>query len=102
MANEITNTMLLEHMQEMKEDLQNQIIGLQGQIIGVDTRIEGLDNRVEGLGNRIDNLDKKIIILKEEMHSGFEDASQHRQALQEDLEASMRILGKHETKLVRL
>lgn len=66
--------MLLEHMQAMKGDLQNQIAGL----------------------------DKKITVLKEAMHAGFEDARQHRQALQEDLEASMRMLGKHEEKLARL
>ena len=81
MAEEITNIVLLEHMQGMKNDLQQQIADL-------DAKIGGLDGKVS-------RLDKK-------MTEGFEDARLHRQALQEDLEATMRMLSKHDAKLARL
>lgn len=81
MANAITNKMLLEHMQAMKQDLLRQISGL-------DTKVGGLDAKVSRLEERVER--------------GFEDARLHRQALQEDLEATMRMLAKHEAKLVRL
>ncbi len=36
------------------------------------------------------------------MNDGFKEARQHREALQEDLDASIRMLGKHDKKLARL
>lgn len=70
----ITNRLLLEHMQGMKNDLQQQI----------------------------GNLDEKITKLEENVNRGFEEARIHRQALQEDLDASITMLGKHDRKLARL
>ncbi len=81
MANDISTGMLLEHMQGMKNDLQQQIAGL--------------DNKVE---KGFSKVDRKF----EEIDRKFEEAKQHRQALQEDLDASIRMLGKHEAKLSRL
>ena len=81
MADDITNKMLLEHMQAMKNDLQQQI----GEI-----KIQLAD------------LKENVTDLTIEMRQGFEDARQHRQALQEDLEATMRLQGKHSATLARL
>ncbi len=81
MADDITNIVLLRHMQAMKSDLQEQIAAL--------------DRKIEGVN-------KNTTSLAEEMRRGFEDARQHRQALQEDLEATIRMLGKHDMKLARL
>lgn len=70
----ITNRMLLEHMQGMKNELKEQTRGIEGRL----TRLESKVDR------------------------GFEEAKIHRQALQEDLEATMRQQGKHERKLTSL
>lgn len=78
MSEEISNGMLLEHMQAMKTDLQRQIAGLDKKI------------------------DTKITVLEKYVRKGFEEARQHRQALQEDLDASIRMLGKHDAKLAHL
>ncbi len=81
MANDITNSMLLAHMQAMKNDLQQQIVGLDKKVV---------------------SLDRKMTTLTEDMRCGFEDARQHRQALQEDLEATMHMQSKHSAKLAHL
>lgn len=78
MADDITNIVLLQHIQAMKSSLELQIAS-------VDQKIDG-------------NTAK----LTEEMRQGFAEAREHRQALQEDLEETMRLLSKHETKLARL
>jgi len=88
MADAITNKMLLEHMQAMKYELQTQIGG-------VEQRLGGVENGLTGLGECVNN-------LASDMRQGFEDARQHRQALQEDLEATMRLQGKHTATLARL
>ncbi|MEK7218707.1 MAG: hypothetical protein AAB728_04550 [Patescibacteria group bacterium] len=85
MADEITNTILLEHMQGMKNDLQEQIGGLR-------QRIDGVENGLQG----------QFTNLAQEMRQGFEDARLHRQALQDDLEATMRVQGKHAATLSRI
>ncbi len=58
----------------MKSDLQQQIAN-----VNID------------LQQQITNLDSKIISLTAEMRQGFSEAREHRQALQEDLEATMRV-----------
>lgn len=78
MADDITNVVLLQHIQAMKSSLELQIAAV--------------DQKV----------DRNTSALTSEMRKGFEEARQHRQALQEDLEATMRMLSKHETKLARL
>ena len=74
MADEITNIVLLQHIHAMKSSLESQIAAL----------------------------DQKVDKTTIEMRTGFEEARQHRQALQGDLEATMRMLSKHESKLARL
>ncbi|MDD5055344.1 MAG: hypothetical protein PHZ00_03680 [Candidatus Peribacteraceae bacterium] len=78
MADEITNIVLLRHIQAMKSSLEDQIAAV--------------DQKV----------DRNTALLTSAMQKGFEEARQHREALQEDLEATMRMLGKHEAKLARL
>ena len=74
MEGEITNKVLLEHMQGMKHELL-QKIGL----------VE------EGLKR-----------LRQDTNQGFEEAKQHRQALQEDLEETMRVQSGHTKRLATL
>ena len=85
MADDITNGVLLEHMQGMKNDLQQQIVGLKND-----------------LQKQISRLDEKLTRLAQRVEQGFEDARLHRQALQEDLEETMRVQGRHGAKLARL
>lgn len=74
----ITNRMLLDHMQAMKHEL-----------------IERFNGRFNGLEVRVDRLEQKV-------ERGFEEARQHRQALQEDLDATIRLQGKHSEQLAQL
>lgn len=95
MDDTISNGVLLQHMQGMKNDLQAQISGLGRQISGINGKMERLDGRMDGL-------DQKLSHLESKMDRGFEDARLHRQALQEDLEETMRVQGRHGVKLARL
>jgi len=82
MANDnITNKMLLEHMQAMKNELIQ--------------KFYGLENRFSGLENKVSHLEQK-------MDQGFEEARQHREAMQEDLDATIRMQAKHDKKLARI
>jgi hypothetical protein len=66
----ITNRMLLEHMQGQKNELMQ--------------RIEESNQELKReFGQRFDRLEREI-------RNGFEEAHQHRQALQEDLEVTMK------------
>lgn len=85
MADDITNIVLLQHIQAMKSSLEVQIAAVKGSL---EVQIAAVDQKVDR------NAD--------EIRKGFEEARQHRQALQEDLEATMLMLSKHETKLARL
>ncbi len=78
MADDITNIVLLKHIQAMKSSLEVQIATIDQKI------------------------DRNTAMLTSEMRKGFEEAREHRQALQEDLEATMHMLSKHEKKLARL
>ncbi len=89
MADEITNIVLLQHIHEMKSGLEVQIAALKNSL---EQQIAAMDQK----------LDLKTGMLANEMRKGFEEARQHRQALQEDLEATMRMLSRHEKKLARL
>jgi hypothetical protein len=74
MADDITNLVLLEHMQAMKADLQ--------------TQITALDRKME---KRFTGVEEKL-----------EDVRQHSLMLEEDLKAAIDILLKHDRKLARL
>lgn len=88
MVDDITNIMLLQHMQGMKSDLQLQIAAVYQKITALEKKTGGVE--------------KNMASMAEEMRNGFEEARMHRQSLQEDLEATMRMLSKHSTKLARL
>lgn len=89
---DITNHVLLGHMQSMKEKLGN--------------RIGKVETGVNSLGKKVGNLEKRIDNLSTEMKQGFQEAKQHREALQEDLEATILKLDhvhkNHERRIVRL
>ena len=77
----VTNKVLLEHMQAMKNDLQKQITEIK-----ID--IKGIKGDLSSLSQKVDH--------------GFEDAHLHRQALQEDLEATMEKQYQQGQQLARL
>jgi peptidoglycan hydrolase CwlO-like protein len=81
MTEEITNRVLLEHIQAMKQDLQMQITALDRKV----------DTGFTYMHRKFSDIDAKL-----------EDARQHREALQEDLVATIRQVAKHEKKLARL
>lgn len=81
MADDITNGMLLQHMQGMKYDLE--------------VKIDDVGRGLRGLAQKVDRLSQRV-------EEGFEEARQHRQALQEDLEATILMQAKHQAKLARL
>ena len=85
MADDITNDMLLQHMQGMKYDLE----------VKMDDVSRGFLKKVEGLSQKLERHSQRV-------EEGFEEAHQHRQALQEDLEATILMQAKHQAKLARL
>ena len=68
MPDEITNKVLLEHMQGIKYELKQEMKDMKQEIHGVKSDLSRLEQKVD---------------------RGFEEASQHRQALQEDLTATI-------------
>lgn len=89
MKERITLRVILEHIQASKNDLQRQIIQLDAKFTG---KFDALDAKFEG----------KLARLERQMIQGFEDARLHRQALQEDLEETMRVQSKHARQLNRI
>jgi methylphosphotriester-DNA--protein-cysteine methyltransferase len=89
MADDITNTVLLQHIQAMKGALETQ---MQAMKVGLESQMQAMKS----------DLTSQISALDAKMQAGFEEARQHREALQEDLEATMKVLSKHERKLARL
>lgn len=81
MADDVTIKMLLEHMQAMEGRLLTQI---------------------GGLGKRLGGVEQRLTALEERVDRGFEDARRHRESLQEDLDATIRLQGKHSATLTRL
>lgn len=84
MADDITNIVLLNHMQTMKMGLQEQMQTMKSEL---QEQIAGIDNRLTS--------------LTVEVRKGFEDVRLQLVALQEDLEATIRMVGKHDWKLAR-
>jgi hypothetical protein len=89
MKTRVTNIVILQHMHLMKSSLEQQILGVKSSL---EEKIAVLDQKIEG----------KTTSLTAEMRRGFQEAREHRQALQEDLEATMRMLSRHDRKLARL
>lgn len=95
MNDDISNRVLLEHMQAMKIELKQDISRLSNRVGSVERRSEGLSSRMDNLHSRLDHLEQR-------MERGFADAKAHREALQEDLEATILLQGKHEKRLTKL
>lgn len=66
MADDITNIVLLQHIHAMKSSLELQIAALDQKVTAVDQKV-----------------DRNTASLTAEMRKGFEEARQHRQALQQ-------------------
>ena len=79
MADEITNTVLLQHMQAMKYELQQEIKGVK----------YALRKEMKGMEAG----------LCAEMRAGFEEARLERQVLREDLHTVTQVLVAHGQKL---
>ncbi len=81
MAQRITLGIILEHIQALKNDLQQQISRLDQKV----------DKGFDEVNRRFVEVDRK-----------FEEARLHRQALQEDLEATIRLQSKQQKQIRRL
>ncbi|OGJ59004.1 hypothetical protein A2635_03225 [Candidatus Peribacteria bacterium RIFCSPHIGHO2_01_FULL_51_9] len=79
MADEITNKVLLEHIQGMKYEIQQEMKGMKQDMKDVKKEIQ----------QEIRDVKKDVVRLEQKMDKGFEEAREHRQALQEDLVATM-------------
>jgi hypothetical protein len=85
MADPVTNTVILQHMQIMKSDLQGQMHEMKND-----------------LQSQISSLDKKVTNLEITMQKGFAEVRLDIRALQEDLEVTMLTVARHDKKLARL
>lgn len=102
MPDEITNTVLLQHIQGLrsemlvsKQDLYNEMMTLRQVFQSEMTTMK------RDLQAQITSLDRKVDRLSDRVERGFEEARVHRQALQEDLDATIRMVGRHEVKLAK-
>jgi hypothetical protein len=77
----ITGKMLLEHMQ---------------------AQFNMVHQSFAAIDKRFDRLEKKVDRLEVEMKEGFRDATEHRKALQIDLDATIRMQFRHDKELAVL
>lgn len=84
--------MILEHVQALKNDLQQQIHH-------IDEKFDGKFDRFE---RKMDQGFEQTRVQFENIRIQFEEARQHRQALQEDLEATMKVQMKHGRQLTKM
>lgn len=78
---DITNKVLLEHIQAIKYSLEKRMDK-------IETKLGNLEYKVDGLEHKVDQ--------------GFEEAKEHRRILQEDLEATILMPYKHNKKIAQL
>lgn len=88
----ITNRILLEHIQSSKLEVLQKLNDSTNELTG---RIDKLENRVGRLENRVGSLEVRV-------ERNFEEARLHRQALREDLDATIRTQFKHGKQLAVL
>ncbi len=74
----ITGRILLDHIQSSKLELKQDI---------------------RDLGTQVDSLEKRVDRLEQQMERGFKEAYEHREALQIDLDATIRMQSRHEREL---
>ena len=100
MADEVTNAVLLDKMQGMKTALQGEMQGMKIELLQhVQGMKSDLQQQISDLGK---NLSGRVGSLEKKVEEGFEEAKKHREALQEDLEETMKVQGRHTRKLARL
>jgi predicted nucleic acid-binding Zn-ribbon protein len=92
MAARITTGILLEHIQAMKGELLKEISGLGLRMDRLELRLDKMEDRLD---LRIDSLEQRMV-------DGFEDARLHRTALQEDLDATIRMQYRQNKTIARL
>jgi len=88
MDDEITNKMLLEHIQAMRYSLEIDINGLRSDIKIIKSDILNIKIDINNLSDRVDE--------------GFKEAALHRKALQEDLDATIKMQAQHQQQLKTL
>jgi|CXWL01.1.fsa_nt_gi hypothetical protein len=88
MKERITLQTILEHIQESNNNVQQQIARLE----------QKMDIGFHNVRLRFEKVDRQF----EQVDRQFEDARLHRQALQEDLEETMRVQFKHGRQLHKL
>ncbi len=81
MTKRITLRDILDHIHAMKGELVKQI---------------------SGISQRMDRFDQRVDRLEQTVAKGFEDTNVRIQALQEDLDATIKLQGKHSKRLARL
>ena len=79
-SDKITNKVLLDHAHGMKQDLQEQV---QGMSSGLQKEMQGMEKRLRT------DFKKDLTKLEQKMSADFKGAIGHRDALQEDLVATM-------------
>jgi septation ring formation regulator EzrA len=93
---DFTNRVLLEHMQAMKEEF----------LLRLSAMGSGLGNRLDTLDKRMEKMETKMEKMETKMEQGFQEAREHREALQEDLEATIlqvdRVQKDHGRRITRL
>ena len=86
---EITNLVLLQHIQAMNSDI----------LLKMKKGFAHVDKKFERINLRMDKLDGKMNEGFATMDQGFKNVRKDIQALQEDLYETMRVQGKHSRKI---
>lgn len=91
MAEKITLKVILEHVQASNS-----------QIARLDVKVDRIDKKVDRLESRMIEGFENVRLKFQDVDRQFQDARLHRQALQEDLEETMRVQFKHGRQLSKL
>ncbi len=106
--NNDTKTSLLEEMRKMNDETKSSLLRqtkemLDDGLFQTEKKfIDHMQGMRYGLEQKIGRVDGKVEKLTVLMYRGFEEARLHRQALQEDLDASIGMLDRHDKKLARI
>lgn len=102
MDDTISNAVLLDHMQAMNGELSGQIKQLDGRVGRLEkVALKGFEEtrlRFDETRLRFEETRQRF----EETRQSFEEARQHREALQEDLYATIKMVAKHDRRLAKL
>ncbi len=94
---------LLEQIQMMKSDLQSQLHITKKELLEhMHAMRNDLQGQISSLGQRMVGMNGRLYNFEQIMDRGFTEAREHRQAIQEDLDATIRMVAKHDKKLTRM